>query len=719
MWSFGMVRFAVMSRMKNRRWICVVLLGWVLGGAVSSSAVPVDARHSAEFQPVETPDQKRWLPARIRQLEDEYAELQKTISRLPQHAPRALSDYMGYHSVPLGDLSTSNAGVSQIEVQFEFDPKLGAIALAPALVPEMEGSYAFPKRFKIEVLDRGVVWLEEGEGEWFVPPPPYEWKDVVNWMEQDFPDPGPYPVFFDVEGVRLYKLRVTVQSDPVAAPFYALGELYLFRDPEHGDRLGDNMMAWDTVLLSTSNSLSKPPLWSETGLNDGIVGLGMPLSEQVSDVDDFMVSWGEGEVAGPVQIDLDLKAVQPIGRVQLWPAKAPHGMSIPTFGFPGKVSVELSNGSEFAPDDVFFKVEDVRGQQHGSRLLNIMCQGKNARYIRLTLDDFGEYTGNAILGLGEIRVSEFDEVWSVHCDVSATGIPSNDLGQLPRLVDGFCRKRQILREADWIRGLALRRPLDRRLAVVAWELEQARNAWSRLKFKASIWAGGLLCFGLLGAMGLQRLQRRKVLKHLRTRITRDLHDEVGSGLGGITLAARRMEIKGATKHELSDLSLMAREASASLKDVVWVIDQSRIYLPDLLKKLAERAERVLSGTDLHVELPPACPGLVVPLPLKRHLLMFFKEAVHNCARHSGATVVWLTLSVDGETLSIRLKDNGCGFSPEANRDGWGVDSMRKRAEELGGEMDLQTAPGKGTTVRLSVPLDALQNKTDPSYKTSN
>lgn len=683
-------------------------------------AEPVDPRSPDELRVQQLEVQglpSRWLPSHIRQLEGEQAVLLEKISRLPQHAPKPLSDHMGYHSVPLE--TGSDEAFSQVDVQFEFDPGLGAIALAPAFVPGKPGSYAFPTRFKIEVLDRGTGWVGGTDGKWVVPPPPYKWVEVVNWMNEDFPDPGPYPVFFSIGNIRVYQLRMTVLPGNTHAPFSALGEMYLFRDAETNDRLGDNMMAWETVSLSASNSLSKPSLWDIAYLNDGIVGLGMPLSEEILEVDDYMVSWDAGEGGKePVQIILDLGRVHQVGRVQLWPAEAPHGMAVPHFGFPGKVGLELSNHPDFK-DSTVFDTTKSRDRLHSENLLNITTGAHEVRYIRLTLDDFATYKGKHILGLGEIRVSEFDDVWSLNCKVSATGIPANGMEQLPRLVDGFSRKRRILREVEWIRGLAMRRPLDRRLALVEQELDLARDAWAEFKLRASIWGSGILCVGLLGAMGLQRLQRRKVLKKLKMRITRDLHDEVGSGLGGITLAARRMENTGATKDEISELSLMAREASASLRDVVWVIDQSSIRLPELLKKLAERAERVLIGMELVIDLPADCPNTEVPLPFKRHLLMFFKEAVHNCARHSNATAVRLEVAVDGGALTVRLKDNGCGFDPDAKREGWGVESMGKRAEELGGKMDLQTGPEKGTTIILNVPLSALLNKGDHSYKTSN
>jgi signal transduction histidine kinase len=135
--------------------------------------------------------------------------------------------------------------------------------------------------------------------------------------------------------------------------------------------------------------------------------------------------------------------------------------------------------------------------------------------------------------------------------------------------------------------------------------------------------------------------------------------------------------------------------------------------------MAERAERILIGVKLVIEMPDDCPDREVPLTFKRHLLMFFKEAVHNCARHSGATEVRVSISVTHEFLELCLRDNGCGFDPQAQLDGWGVDSMGKRAREMGGEMKLNTRPGEGTAITLKVPLNALLKKTVHSYKTSN
>jgi signal transduction histidine kinase len=694
--------------------------GGVLVLAVCSFAEPVDPcfpaqwherRAAAESRPL-----KRWPPAQIHQLEELRGQLLEKIAVLPQHHPRTLPDRFGYHSEPVNIGAESDA---QIDIAFDFDPELGAIAFVPAFVPEEAGAYAFPKRFKIDVLESGGRWAD---GRWVRDEKRQKWTEVANWLNEDYPDPGLYPVFFNWTGRPVYRVRITVpgrQSETNDA-FHAFGEIYLFR--QKNGRLGDNMAVWgETVHFTATGALSKPPLWDVRYVYDGVAGLGMPLSEETAPVEDLMVEWEDDAGPGkPVRIVLDLGKIRQIGRVQLWPSEAPHGMALAGFGFPGAVSVELSATPAFE-ESTRFKVEKTHARMVRSNLLNVITGACKARYIRITVSDLSVYQGKTILGLGEIRVAEFDDVWSLNCNLSAEGIPAGSQNQLPRLVDGYSRHRRILREAEWIKGLAQRRPLDRYLAVVERQLASVRDAWNRTQLRFSLWIGGLLCAGLLGALGLQRLQRRRVLKGLRTRITRDLHDEVGSSLGGISLIAERLEEDlqdAGIGEDLADLSLLAREAAASLRDVVWVVDQGTINLHDLLQKLVERAERVLYNVDVSAEIPPDLPDLVLPLTAKRHLIMYFKEVMHNCAQHSGASRVQIKVSLN-EQLCIGFTDNGCGFDPAAQTDGWGLESMKKRAEELGGRALINSRPGAGTVVELQVPVAALFAKNDHLYKTSN
>jgi len=89
---------------------------------------------------------------------------------------------------------------------------------------------------------------------------------------------------------------------------------------------------------------------------------------------------------------------------------------------------------------------------------------------------------------------------------------------------------------------------------------------------------------------------------------------VGSNLGGISLLAEQVGLAASgetAQNDISEISLMAREAAASLRDVVWVVDKNTIRLPELAQKLGERLERVLGGTELSIEIQPDCPDLPV------------------------------------------------------------------------------------------------------------
>jgi hypothetical protein len=134
----------------------------------------------------------------------------------------------------------------------------------------------------------------------------------VNWLDQDFPDPRPYPVFFDGNGKKIYQVRISFpgETDRPEGEYVALGELYLFRR-DANERISDNMMAWgEDVVMSASHSLTKSALWDLSYLNDGLAGLGLPLSKETTDAEDLMVTWDAGD---PVVLELDLGAVQQVG----------------------------------------------------------------------------------------------------------------------------------------------------------------------------------------------------------------------------------------------------------------------------------------------------------------------------------------------------------------------------------------------------------------------
>jgi signal transduction histidine kinase len=111
----------------------------------------------------------------------------------------------------------------------------------------------------------------------------------------------------------------------------------------------------------------------------------------------------------------------------------------------------------------------------------------------------------------------------------------------------------------------------------------------------------------------------------------------------------------------------------------------------------ERSVEFLAPCDeqLDIELAPA---------VRRHVLLFFKEAVTNVVRHAGATAARVEIDAVRGRFRMSIQDNGCGFDPRQPRAGRGLKSLQYRAAELRGGFQVQSAPGAGTEIELSLLL---------------
>ncbi|MEI6655653.1 MAG: ATP-binding protein, partial [Verrucomicrobiota bacterium] len=111
------------------------------------------------------------------------------------------------------------------------------------------------------------------------------------------------------------------------------------------------------------------------------------------------------------------------------------------------------------------------------------------------------------------------------------------------------------------------------------------------------------------------------------------------------------------------------------------------------------------------ELDESFPDKFVP-PQRRHgLLLAVKEALHNILKHAGATRVEVRCAMEGNDFVVGVTDNGRGFDPQANatgdqgRQGHGLDNMRRRLAELGGEWRIDSHVGSGTRITFRLPTD--------------
>ncbi len=211
------------------------------------------------------------------------------------------------------------------------------------------------------------------------------------------------------------------------------------------------------------------------------------------------------------------------------------------------------------------------------------------------------------------------------------------------------------------------------------------------------------------ALHRYRLNHLLALERVRTRLATDLHDDLGAGLAEIAIlseVAKRQESRHDT--ELLDrIASRARSLRGAMTDIVWTVDPREDSLADLVLRLRQTAFTMLESEERSVEfLAPAAEQLQIEVApaVRRHLLLFFKEAVTNVARHAEATAVRVEIGAAKGSFRMSIRDNGRGFHPQQPRAGRGLKSLQYRAAELRGSLRLQSAPGEGTAIELTVPL---------------
>jgi signal transduction histidine kinase len=208
----------------------------------------------------------------------------------------------------------------------------------------------------------------------------------------------------------------------------------------------------------------------------------------------------------------------------------------------------------------------------------------------------------------------------------------------------------------------------------------------------------------------EQVEHRHAVEAERSRIARDLHDDLGSSLTEISLLADAgpgappsLERAGSRFHLISG---KARSLINALDVIVWLVNPQKDSLPFLASYLGGYAKEYLSASAMacRLKIPLDLPPLPLNAEIRHGLFLAVKEILNNVVRHARASEVILELSAKNRELRISVADNGCGFDPTAADGGNGLHNLRERLTRLGGQCHIRSQPGKGTAVSLILPL---------------
>ena len=207
---------------------------------------------------------------------------------------------------------------------------------------------------------------------------------------------------------------------------------------------------------------------------------------------------------------------------------------------------------------------------------------------------------------------------------------------------------------------------------------------------------------------IEKLEQERALEHERTRISRDMHDEVGSSLSEIAILselAKKKPLEAET--HINEISERATEVIDSVSEIVWAMNPQNDKLDNLVAHIRRYSIKYLNLSNIECifSVPEIIPAQHLSTELRRNIFLVVKEALHNIAKHAGASEVLFTIELASEQLVIQIKDNGTGFLiDELSGSGNGLVNMRKRIEDIGGRIKIESSPGEGTQIGFSIKL---------------
>ncbi len=222
---------------------------------------------------------------------------------------------------------------------------------------------------------------------------------------------------------------------------------------------------------------------------------------------------------------------------------------------------------------------------------------------------------------------------------------------------------------------------------------------------------------------LELAERQRDVERERSRIARDIHDDLGAQLTRITMMSESarddLANSGRVAAGLEKIYDTARELTRSMDEIVWAVSPRHDTLEGLATYLEKFAQDWLAGVGIRcrLDLPLQFPEWHLTSEVRHNVFLAFKEALHNAVKHSGASEVSIRLALKAESFDLTVEDNGRGFAVSEKMQtvsaakgraasGNGLENMRRRLTAIGGSCEIQSASGAGTKVIFSVQLKA-------------
>lgn len=536
--------------------------------------------------------------------------------------------------------------------------------------------------------------------------------------------PGHFEIEFESGGNRQFLAIGDINSDrtlPIRLP--------IGRDQISWLRLGFGSLAGDETasfaiseifLLSGETNLApqaevtlRGALEDETGweigyATDGRHWLGPPV---VSEEVEIFGHLSERRPIGSEEwVELNFPTPVSADEIRVFPGQLPHFPGPTEHFFPRQLLIEGWAEGASEPETILDWNAEREGEL-GANTLDVALPDRPWKRFRLTGAGLNEIDGKVIFALGEVQVISGLENLAPRAELSASSVARTPRWNLAGLTDGRTAAGRIETLSNWLEGVNRSARVQQELRYLESRLGRLTEFWRLVSAIAIVSVMGLILLALLLQMARFRRKRRRAEAELRKQLMMDLHDEFGGNLGVLALIAGQLKEEQGNENfwqlldrKLNQIVEIVGTSRALLPRIVLASEATRPPLPnaieDMLKTQLE--DREIDFDD--AEYPRST---TLAKEVEEALYLIAKESIHNCAKHSGATEIFARLAIEDGGVRFELDDNGTWKGPAKKGGGFGLRSLEKRAQKVGGELEISTSE-KGTRLRCFVPNAASE-----------
>ena len=206
-----------------------------------------------------------------------------------------------------------------------------------------------------------------------------------------------------------------------------------------------------------------------------------------------------------------------------------------------------------------------------------------------------------------------------------------------------------------------------------------------------------------------RINKLLAVERVRFKLSRDLHDDMGSTLSTINILSGMVKTKlnkdpSSTSEYIDKISSYSQEMMESMNDIVWSLNPSNDSMLKVISKMREFATNILEPKNINFRFNISGDSEKFSLKMesRRDFFLIFKEIINNAAKYSGANLIEVNMILEKDKIILNVRDNGKGFRPEEKDKGNGLGNMRRRAAAIGGNITIHSAPGEGCFTELTI-----------------